>query len=122
MRVFLIAMAFALAAPALLSPAHADGVFKIEIGRDYSKYSNTDLQRRVWELERAVWQLQQQVFQLASAPAQAADTWACTISAMGGNYTGTGPSKATAAAKAIENCKKERADDGFFCKNPRCEQ
>jgi hypothetical protein len=117
MRAFLIAMALALSAP-----AQADGVFKIEIGRDYSKYSNTDLQRRVWELERAVWQLQQQVFQLASAAPAQADTWACTISAMGGNYTGTGPSKATAAAKAIESCKKERADNGFFCKNPKCEQ
>jgi hypothetical protein len=108
---------FALAAP---SAAQAEEVFKIQIGKDYSSYSDQDLRRRVWELERAVWQLQQRVFQLEADRAQApVDSWVCTVTAMGDTYTGTGPSKAMATANSIENCRKARGD-GFFCKNPQC--
>ncbi len=122
MNKILCALALAVAVPSSVPSSSADEVFKIQIGRDYSRYSNAELQRRVWELERAVWQLQQQVFQLASDKSAApAETWACTVKAMGETYTGTGISKATAGAKAIENCKKARGE-GFFCKDPNCSQ
>lgn len=107
------------------SAVHADEVFRIEIGKDYSRYSQSDLQRRVWDLERAVFQLQQQVFKLETNKVVAAptsDSWICTIKAMGGTYTGTGGSKAVATAKAVESCKAGRGGDGFFCKDAKCEQ
>jgi hypothetical protein len=108
----------------VVTPAlHAEEVFRIEIGRDYKKYSDLDLKRRVWELERAVWQLQQRVFQLEAGGAGGnADSWVCTITAMGDTFTGTGGSKAAATHKAVEACKAAREGDGFFCKNPKCEQ
>jgi len=115
----------ALVVLALLLTIHAsaDEVFRIQIGNEHQRYSNSDLQRRVWELERAVYQLQQRVFQLeVEKPMKPIDSWVCTIQTMGNNYTGTGPSKAIAAAKAIENCKTTRGGDGFFCKEPKCEQ
>lgn len=107
--------------------AQAEEVYRISIGSDYSQYSQSDLQRRVWELEKAVFQLQQKVFQLESNGSKAAapapvDSWACTISTMGNTYTGTGASKAVATAKVIENCKAARNGDGFFCKDAKCEQ
>ncbi len=110
------------------SAAHAENVFRIEIGKDYQKYSQADLQKRVWDLERAVFQLQQKVFQLevsnASAPVASvqADSWICTIHAAGDVFTGTGGSKAVATAKAVAACKGGNDGDGFFCKNPKCEQ
>lgn len=101
----------------------AEEVFRIEVSKGYQNYSNEDLKRRVWELERAVWQLQQRVFQLESGPSRSApDTWICKISAMGDVYTGTGGSKAVAKHKATEACKNARKGDGFFCKDPVCEQ
>lgn len=103
--------------------ASADEVFRIQIGKDYHGYSQSDLQRRVWELERAVYQLQQRIFQLETEkPHAPLDTWACRIEAMGNSYQGTGPTKALASAKAIENCKAARGGDGFFCRDPKCEQ
>jgi len=107
----------------VISTASAESIFRIEVGKDYKNYSTGDLQRRVWELERAVWQLQQRVYQIEAAkPTAAVDTWVCTITAMGTAYTGTGASKALATAKAVENCKTGSNGDGFFCKNPQCEQ
>lgn len=99
----------------------AEEIFRIEVGRDFKQYSHSDLQRRVWDLERAVWQLQQRVFQLESK-APTADSWICTIKAMGDTYTGTGATKAVATSRAIENCKAAREGDGFFCKDAKCEQ
>jgi hypothetical protein len=102
---------------------NSDEVFRIEVGKDYRHYNQSDLQRRVWELERAVWQLQTKVYQLETSKPQAqADTWLCTITAMGNTYTGTGPSKVMATAKVVETCKASRGGDGFFCKDPKCEQ
>lgn len=99
-----------------------EDVFRIEIGRDYKKYSNTDLQRRVWDLERAVWQLQRKVYNLeANNQAHQPDSWACTIEAMGDKYVGTGATKAVATAKAMKDCKAGRGGDGFFCKDVKCE-
>ena len=121
-------MKFILGVLALSLPlaAGAESVFRIEVGSDYKKYSNEDLQRRVWELERAVFQLQQRVFQLelskAATPTPApADSWVCTVKAMGTPYVGTATTKPVAKAKAIEACKSARGD-GFFCNNPDCEQ
>jgi hypothetical protein len=104
--------------------ANAETVFKIEIGKDYKKYSHSDLQSRVWELERAVWQLQQKVFQLENKTGNdgSSVSWLCTVEAMGTTYTGTGLSKSEAKQKAIDSCKAARGGDGFFCKEAKCEQ
>lgn len=111
----------------LSASAHAEEIFRIEVGRDYNRYSQRDLQRRVWELERAVSQLQARVFELelsnlkSPTPTPAPlETWLCKISAMGVTYTGTGATRAVAEHKVMETC-KEKADD-FFCKNPTCSQ
>jgi len=103
--------------------AFSEEIIRIEVGKDYRRYSQSDLQHRVWELERAVWQLQQRVFQLEAAPTHApAEAWICTISAVGNNYTGTGNSKVAAMEAAIKNCKAGQNGDTFFCKNPTCEK
>lgn len=115
------ALALILTLPATL--ASAEEVFRIEIGKDYRSYSDSDLRRRVWELERAVWQLQQRVFQLESGKnQQPVNSWLCTIEALGNTYTGVGGTKAVAASEAIKACKADRKGDGFFCKDPKCEQ
>lgn len=105
--------------------AQAETVFRIDVGSNYESYSNQDLRRRVWELERAVQQLQMKVFELElgkpSLP-PAVETWVCKISAMGDTFTGTGGSKAVAIHNVTEACKKGRNGDGFFCKDPKCEQ
>lgn len=99
----------------------AENVFRIEIGSDYKSYSQSDMQRRIWELERAVFQLQQRVFQL-EATNSPTESWICTVKAMGDTFTGTGGSKAVAKSKALENCKAARKGDGFFCKDDGCEK
>ncbi len=108
-----------------VSEAKVGGIYRIEVGSDYQKHSQAELQRRVWQLERAAWQLQQRVFELELAknnPKQPApDTWVCTIVAMGDNYAGTGASKAIATQNAIDKCTKARNGESFFCKNPHCE-
>jgi hypothetical protein len=103
------------------APSHAEEVFRIEIGKDYKSYTQSDLQRRVWELERAVWQLQRRVFDLESKKTES-DTWVCKVTAMGNTYIGTGGSKAVAKANAFESCKAARGGDGFFCKESDCER
>ena len=100
----------------------AEEVYRIEIGREHQRYSESDLQRRVWELERAVSQLQQKVFQLETSKPQTVDTYVCTINAMGEDYIGTGGSEAVATAAAIKDCKAGRKGDGFFCKDPKCKK
>lgn len=97
-------------------------IFRVEVGDDYKKYSNSDLQRRVWELERAVFQLQQRVFEMEMAGAAPLETWSCTITAFGSPYIGTGETKAIASANALESCKAGNRGDGFHCKNVKCEQ
>jgi hypothetical protein len=99
----------------------AETIFKIEIGNAKKKASVQDLQERVYDLERAVWQLQNKVFELENTPVAKSDSWVCTISAMGDTFTGTGPSKAMATAAAMKDCKTSRGD-GFFCKDPKCEE
>lgn len=103
--------------------AHAEQIFRIEIGKDYKSYSQSDLQRRVWELERAVWQLQQRVFDLETKKTERpSDDWVCKVTAMGNSYIGTGASKAVAKANAFESCKAARGGDAFFCKESDCER
>jgi TolA-binding protein len=101
-----------------------DEVIRIEVGKQRGDYSREELERRVWQLERAVWQLQQRVFDLESTKNQkpVVESWICTVSAMGGTYTGNGSTKAEAMANSINSCKKEADDNGFFCKNPKCEK
>jgi hypothetical protein len=123
----LVSKMFLVVGLTLSASANAEEIFRIEVGRDYNRYSQRDLQRRVWELERAVSQLQARVFELelsrlkAPSPTPAPlETWLCKISAMGVTYTGTGATRAIAEHKVMETC-KEKADD-FFCKNPTCAQ
>lgn len=123
----LVSKLFLVVGLTLSASANAEEIFRIEVGRDYNRYSQRDLQRRVWELERAVSQLQARVFELelsrlkAPSPTPAPlETWLCKISAMGVTYTGTGATRAIAEHKVMETC-KEKADD-FFCKNPTCAQ
>ena len=107
----------------LSQTAFSEEIFRIEIGKDYKSYSQSDLQRRVWDLERAVWQLQQRVFQLeANKGSGSAESWVCTIRAINDVFTGTGASKAVAISKVTDACKAGRGGDGFFCKDPKCEQ
>ncbi len=113
-----------LSVTAFATSAVTEEVIRIEIGKDYNRYSESDLRRRVWELERAVFQLQQKVFQIemGQGGVGAADQWLCKIKAMGDVYTGTAPSKAVATQRAIEACKAGRGGDGFFCKDASCEK
>lgn len=107
----------------LVESVNAESIFKIEYGKDYRDYTNQELQRRVWELERAVWQLQQRVFQLETTKTEEAKaTWVCTITAMNQPFTGTGTTKALATKDATDKCISGNNGNGFFCKNPRCEQ
>ena len=101
-----------------------DEVIRIEVGKQRGDYSREELERRMWQLERAVWQLQQRVFDLETTKntKPVVESWICTVSAMGGTFTGNGPTKAEAMANSINSCKKEADDNGFFCKNPKCEK
>ncbi len=99
-------------------------VFRIETGSDYKSYSDTDLKRRVWELERAVMQLQRKVFELqndSNSHSSSGDSWVCTVEGgFGKTYSATGNSKAVATHRAMEEC-KNKSDDSFFCRKPKCE-
>lgn len=102
---------------------YAEPVFRIEVGKDYKSYSNSDLQRRVWELERAVWQLQQRVFQLESEKEknESAHIWSCTVSAMGESFIESGATEAEAKKNVMKAC-KTGTKDPFFCGTPRCQK
>lgn len=99
--------------------AQTVNVYKVEPGTNYSRYSNSDLRRRVWELERAVAQLQAQVFQLAmqnqagshyngqpvAAPQiMPSKPWTCQIQAFGKTHVSTGETKAGALAQVLKIC------------------
>ena len=104
--------------------ANAGEVFKIEIGKDYSHYSDSDLKRRVWELERAVYQLQEKVFQLQMGKTeQPVSTWICKMEAMGESFSAVGSSKAVAENAVMEKCKASpRTNNGFHCGEASCSQ
>ncbi len=102
--------------------SQAEDVIRIEVGKQRGGYSREELERRVWVLERAVWQLQQRVFELEAKKPDKPESWICSVTAFGSTHTGTGPTMAEAKAKAIQNCKSEANDNGFFCKNPKCEK
>ena len=106
--------------------AKAEEVFRIQIGRSGQESSQADMQRRITDLERAVIQLQSRVFQLESTPPPASapviSNWSCTIHAMGDIFSAAGPSKAVASTAAIDKCKAANSGNGFFCKDPKCEQ
>lgn len=91
----------------LIPTANAQEIFRIDVGKSYESYSESDLKRRVWELERAVAQLQSQVFQLAVngvATQPQAREWTCQISAFGKHFDETRPTKAAATAAVIKKC------------------
>lgn len=107
--------------------AFAEGWLKIDVG-DYKHYSQSDLQKRVWELERAVSQLQERVAilerenlrPLPPQPQAAEKTWLCKITAMGTTYTGIGATKAIATQKAMDSCKAR--ENPIFCNKVSCEE
>lgn len=101
----------------------AGEVFRIEIGKDYQKYSNRELRERIWRLEKAVSQLQEKVFKLESQGHTGADSWICTINSLAGNFSATGGSKAVAKAKVQEKCNKKEPGS-IFCRDDKtkCEQ
>lgn len=105
MKIFIIL--FMIALFPLQSLAKKMDLQRIEVGRDYSKYSKQELRRRVWQLERAVSQLQDQVFQIALAknqPVAAALTpWTCHIQSFG-TFTATELTKTAAKAKVLKAC------------------
>lgn len=112
------------AAMSLASSVFAESIVRIEYGKDYSGYTHSELQRRVWDLEKAVFQLQQRVFQLEvnKPAAPTADSWVCTMKAMNETYSASGPTKAVAKNAVLEKCKAANDNSSFFCKDPKCEQ
>ncbi len=104
------------------SVASANPIFRIEVGKDYRRYSNSDLQERVWRLEHAVQQLQQRIFQIEASNqvVEQEETWICTVTSGGQSFSGTGATKAVAMNKTMENCSAKA--DSFFCRDPKCTQ
>ena len=85
----------------------ADEPIRIEIGKNYSGYSNEELRRRVWQLERAVAQLQDQVFQLAvrnETQIRNGGQWTCSIQSFGKTHVSSGISRASALAQTLKKC------------------
>jgi len=77
----------------------------IDIGTDYSNYSNEDLRRRIWTLERAVAQLQEQVFQLAvHSNAAGTGNWTCHMQSFGKTHVASGNTRASALAQVLKKC------------------
>lgn len=104
-------------------PLYSGEVFRIEIGKDYEKYSNRELKERIWRLERAVSQLQEKVFKLETSGTNNPDSWLCTINSLAGNFTATGGSKVVTKARVAEKCNKKEPGS-IFCKDShiKCEQ
>jgi hypothetical protein len=115
MKKFLFIFAFAFL---FAVPAQTEDAFRIEVGKNYSSYSNEELRRRVWQLERAVSQLQDQVFQLAlhngsnnsgsgsisvSVPSNAA-MWTCQIQSFGKTHISSGRTRSSALAQVLKKC------------------
>ena len=87
--------------------AHAQESFHIEVGKNYEKYSDEELRRRVWQLEKAVAQLQDQVFQLAlknGSQNSGSGNWTCQIQSFGKTHIANGSTKASALAQVLKKC------------------
>lgn len=86
----------------------ADSVYRIEVGEDYSKYSNRDLRERVWRLERAVAQLQQKVFELQAqnTATPTPKVWTCYMQSFAQTFTATASTKSAAVADLIQQCSR----------------
>lgn len=107
------------------SQAKAAEPIRIEIGKNYDRYSNEELRRRVYDLERAVAQLQAEVFHLSvrdrlnpTYPAPAATPakeWTCTLQAFATTYVGEGSTRAKALASVIKQCSD--ATNAIHCKD-----
>ncbi len=97
-----------LSVPLIPTTARAVEPIKIQIGSDYSTYSNDELRRRVWQLERAVDQLQQQVFQLAlrgdSGGAVGGPIWTCHMESFGKTLVASGATRSAALAIVLQKC------------------
>jgi hypothetical protein len=72
------------------------------------KYSNSELQNRVWALENAVLQLQRRVFDLevegATAAAKPKKSFTCYIQSFGKTFTATKDSESAAKADVLSKC------------------
>lgn len=108
----------------LIGSSFAGEVFKIEIGKNYKEYSDSDLKRRIWELERAVWQLQQKVYEQEMGKSSSSSaTWICKLEAMGESFSAVGNSKAVAEDAVMEKCKSSpTTSNGFHCGKAHCSQ
>src|SRR5687767_2636984 len=87
--------------------ALADDVIRIEVGRDYKGYSNSELRRRMWDLERAVMQLQTRVFQLEVKPVNVVAPirpWTCTLQSFGTTHVASESSRMAALAMVLKKC------------------
>ena len=125
MKALIALFAFSLSF-SLFSFAQADEPYRIEVGTNYSKYSNEELRRRVWQLERAVAQLQNQVFELAirnggnggnnmvPAPVHSGGSWTCQIQSFGKTHVAGGNTKASALAQVLKKCSD--ATNAIHCK------
>ncbi len=86
---------------------HAVEPIRIDIGKNYEKYSNEELRKRVFQLERAVAQLQDQVFQLAirgNGAAAGSGNWNCHMESFGKTHIAAGNTKASALAQVLKKC------------------
>ena len=94
------------------SVAHAEDVFRIEIGKGGG--SESELRYRVLQLERAVDQLQRKVFQLESGGGNRANWTTCYIKTpFDGTFSATEPTETAARAKALEKCSNKASST--FC-------
>jgi hypothetical protein len=86
-------------------------VFRVEAGRNYDRYSNSEMRRRIWELERAVAQLQERVFQLERTPVITQPViqpprhrWTCRMQSFGDTHVATAESRGAALAQVLKAC------------------
>lgn len=97
---------------------HAEDIIRIEVGKNYDKYTNEELRRRVWNLEKAVAQLQDQVFQLAirnGGSGRVNNNWTCQIQSFGKTHVASGNTKASALAQVLKKCSD--ATNAIHCKD-----
>lgn len=114
-----------LAVVAVSGTAFADDApYRINVGRDYTRYTVAELQRRVFDLERAVMQLQERIYHLESAPPPPPvvmqPPWTCSVSAFGKTYVHTAGSRGEAEALVRSKCAS--ASHQMHCTAVNCSQ
>lgn len=108
-------------------PLVAEEIFRIEVGRDYGRYTNDELRRRVWQLERAVDQLQMRIYQLEAKPviqpvvATPEKEWTCHIQSFATTHVASAKTKSAALADVLKKCSE--ASHAMHCnaKDAKCD-